>query len=128
MPVANKPRPVYLNLVQIRLPLPGFVSILHRLSGAVMFLFLPLLLGLLQMSLGSQSSYANFLAVVAHPLVKLILFGLLWSFLHHLCAGIRYLLMDVNHGAASLERGRQSGVIVLVVSWVLTVVIGVRLW
>ena len=76
MPAANKPRPVYLNLVRIRLPLPGLVSILHRLSGALLFLFLPLLLGLLQMSLGNPTSFANFAAIVANPLVKLILFGL----------------------------------------------------
>lgn len=128
MPAANKPRPVYLNLVRIRLPLPGLVSILHRLSGALLFLFLPLLLGLLQMSLGNPTSFANFAAIVANPLVKLILFGLAWAFLHHLFAGIRYLVMDVSHNAATLERGRQSSAIVLIVSLVLTVIIGVRLW
>jgi len=128
MPVANKPRPVYLNLAKIRLPLPGFVSILHRVSGALLFLFLPLLLGLLQMSLGSEASYANFLAIISHPLMKLILLGLGWAFLHHLCAGIRYLAMDVSHDAASLARGRQSSVIVLVVSLALTLILAVRLW
>ena len=128
MPVANKPRPVYLNLVKIRLPLPGIVSILHRISGLALFLFLPLLLALLQMSLGTQGAYTDFMNIVASPLVKLVLFGLAWSFLHHLCAGIRYLVMDVSHDAAALARGRQSSVVVLVVSLVLTLIVGVRLW
>jgi succinate dehydrogenase / fumarate reductase cytochrome b subunit len=128
MPAANKPRPVHLDLTKIRLPLPGILSILHRVSGLGLFLFLPLLLGLLQMSLGSQEQYGNFSALVGHPLVKLILLGLTWAFLHHLFAGIRYLVMDVNHQAATLQRGRQSAVIVFVVSLVLTVVLGYKLW
>jgi succinate dehydrogenase / fumarate reductase cytochrome b subunit len=93
-----------------------------------LFLFLPLLLALLQMSLGRQSAFLDFLAIVGNPVVKLILLGLAWAFLHHLFAGLRYLVMDVSHEAASLEGGRRSGVIVLVVSLVLTAIVGVRLW
>jgi succinate dehydrogenase / fumarate reductase cytochrome b subunit len=122
-----KKRPKHLDLTKIRLPLPGFVSILHRVSGAALFLVLPFLLYLLQLSLGSPESFAGFLELVAHPLVKLILFGLLWAFLHHLCAGIRFLALDLGYGL-SLEKARASSVAVLVVSLALTLILGVRLW
>jgi succinate dehydrogenase / fumarate reductase, cytochrome b subunit len=126
----SRPRPVYHNiqltdLARYRLPLPGIVSILHRISGTLLFLFTWLLLWLLQTSV---SDAAQFRALVGNPLVKLIVFVLLWSLLHHLCAGIRYLVMDVSHGAMDLKAARQSGAIVMVVSLALTVIIGVKLW
>ena len=122
-----KKRPKHLDLPKIRLPLPGFVSILHRVSGAGLFLMLPFLIYLLQLSLGSPESYAGFRALVANPLVKLVLFGLLWAFLHHLCAGIRYLILDLGYGL-EIKRARASSVAVLVVSLALTLILGVRLW
>ena len=123
---SSRPRPVYRNvqvtdLMRYRLPLPGIVSILHRISGALLFVFLWLL----------QSSVNNpdrFHALYANPLVKLIVFVLLWSLLHHLCAGIRYLILDVSHAATELAATRQSSAIVMVVSILLTVIIGVKLW
>jgi len=124
----TRPRPVYLNLVRIRLPLPGLVSILHRISGAAMFLVgIPLLLLGLQWSLTSEGSFASLRNVVAQPLVKVVLFGLIWAYLHHFCAGIRFLLLDVHRGI-ELEPARRSSVVVLVASLALTVLIGVRLW
>ena len=123
-----KRRPVYLNLVQIRLPLPGFVSILHRISGAALFLFgIPLALYGLQQSLVSADAYARLTEAIAHPLCKLVLIGLLWSYLHHFCAGIRFLLLDLDIGG-ELKAARQSSVVVLVVSLALTLIIGARLW
>src|SRR5512135_2605846 len=94
----KKPRPKYLNLVAIRLPVPGFVSVLHRASGAVLFLFLPFLLFLFSSSVGSPESFDTYKQVVANPLVKLVLLGLLWAYLHHFCAGIRYLFLDLDKG------------------------------
>ncbi len=82
----RKQRPKHLALNQIRLPLPGIVSILHRVSGAGLFLLLPFLLYLLDRSLGSAETFETFSAVVDHPLVKLLLMGLLWAYLHHFCA------------------------------------------
>lgn len=120
-------RPKHLNLMQIRLPLPAFVSILHRVSGAALFLMLPLLLCLLGSSLESQRSFAEFKAWVGHPLVKLVLLGLLWAYLHHLCAGIRHLAMDMHMGL-ELASARASSWAVLGVSIVLTLLIGARLW
>jgi succinate dehydrogenase / fumarate reductase cytochrome b subunit len=123
-----KPRPVYLDLIRTRLPLPGIVSILHRLSGAVLFLFaIPALLAGVGMSLASAESFAALTSFVAHPLAKLVLLGFAWAYLHHFCAGIRYLLLDLHKGI-ELAPARQSSVIVLVVSLVLTLIVGVRLW
>ena len=123
----HKKRPKYLNLLKIRLPLPGWVSILHRISGAALFLFIPFLLWLLQQSLGSAESYEGFKNALANPLVKLVLFGLVWAFLHHFFAGIRYLALDMHLGI-ELGPARASSTAVLIVSVLLTLLIGVRLW
>ena len=132
MPAAERPaarsRPVYLDLPKIRLPLPGFVSILHRISGAVLFLVgIPLLLQGVGMSLASPESFAQLRGAVAHPLAKLVLIGLAWGYIHHFCAGIRFLLLDVHKGI-ELAGARRTSVIVLGVSLALTVVVGARLW
>ena len=87
-------RPKYLDLTKIRLPVPGFVSILHRISGAALFLFAGVLLYLFQESLRSPESYVRFRAVTDHWLVKLFLIGMLWAFLHHFFAGLRFLLLE----------------------------------
>ena len=122
----KKSRPKNLDLTTIRLPLPGFVSILHRISGAGLFLLLPLLLWLFQSSLNSPESFATFNAFLANPLAKILLLGLLWAYLHHFCAGIRFLLLDVHVGI-DLESARLSSKIVLAVSLVATALLGVTL-
>jgi len=123
-----KRRPVYLDLPRIRLPLPGIVSILHRVSGALLFLAgIPLLLAGIAFSLASPDSYAQLKAAFAHPLAKLVLVGFVWAYLHHLCAGIRYLLLDLLKGI-ELGPARRSSVVVLAVSLALTLIVGVRLW
>lgn len=124
--VARK-RPKHLNLLQIRLPLPGIISIMHRVSGAVLFLLIPLLLYLFQMSLQSGMTFMEFQEIVRRPLVKLILLGLLWGYLHHLFAGLRHLFLDLHIGI-SLEASRLTSIIVLVLGIALTLLIGVRLW
>jgi succinate dehydrogenase / fumarate reductase cytochrome b subunit len=121
-------RPVYLNLFRIRQPVPAIVSILHRLSGAILFLIgIPLLLYAVQRSLVSADGYESLMAILAHPLAKLLLLGLVWAYLHHFCAGIRYLLLDLHIGT-DLKPARQSSVAVLIVSLALTAIIGGRLW
>jgi succinate dehydrogenase / fumarate reductase cytochrome b subunit len=107
--------------------MPGFVSILHRVSGALMFLLIPLCLYLLERSLASAETYAGMVAFVAHPVVKLVLLGLLWAFLHHLCAGIRFLLLDLHIGG-DLAAARSSSAAVLAVSLILTALLGVKVW
>jgi len=122
--LSPKPRPVYLSLVRIRLPLPGIVSILHRLSGAALFLVgVPLLLALVQASLASPAAFDWFRA----PLAKVVLIGLIWAYLHHFCAGLRYLLLDI-HQFIELKPARQSSAVVLITSLALTLIIAVRLW
>lgn len=123
----NNKRPKFLALHQIRLPLPGVVSILHRVSGALLFLALPLLLWMLQCSLRSIETYTQLTDALQHPLSKIFLLFILWAFLHHLCAGIRYLAIDLQL-ASSLARARASSRWVLVVSLALTASTGIWLW
>ena len=122
----NKKRPLWYDLNLLNLPLPGLVSILHRISGAALFFLLLWLLYLLDGSLASAERFEAIRQTVSHPLAKLVLLGLLWSFLHHLCAGIRYLFLDIHKGVA-LAPARATSVVVLVVSLVLTAVLGWRL-
>ena len=123
----TKERPKHLALHEIRLPLAGFASILHRVSGAGLFLMLPLLIWLLQLSLGStQDSAAMFAAVTGNWLVKLILLGLLWAFLHHFCMGIRILLIDIHVGVEK-QQAHNSAMTVMVVSLALTAIFGLKL-
>jgi len=123
----SKSRPKYLDLFKIRLPVSGLVSILHRISGLALFLFLPFLLWLFQSSLSSPDSYARYRAAFANPVVKLILIGLLWAFLHHLLAGLRFLALDLHYGT-DLPTARATGWVTLVTAIVLTVILGVWLW
>lgn len=122
-----KSRPKHLDLLRIRLPLPGWVSILHRISGAGLFLILPLLLWLFDNSLHSRSSFNYFTQLVAQPWMKLILLGVMWAFFHHLFAGLRYLAMDFHQGV-ELHTARVTSVWVLVISLTLTVLCGIKLW
>ena len=94
-----KTRPKHLNLIVIRLPVAGIVSIMHRVSGAVLFLMLPLLLWLFQSSIQSPETFARFQGCVSNPLAKLFLLALLWGYLHHLLAGVRHLFLDLHVGA-----------------------------
>lgn len=123
----QKKRPKHLALHLIQLPLPGFVSILHRVSGLALFFALPLLLLMLQYSLRSIETYTQLQDVLTHPLAKLMLLGLLWSFLHHFCAGLRYLAIDL-HYVNTLKLAQGSSKLVLFASLLLTILIGAKLW
>ena len=122
-----RPRPKYLNLLQIRLPLPGLVSILHRVSGAALFLLLPFLLMLFELSLESPYAFARFKEVFSHWAVKLVLLGTAWAYLHHLCAGLRHLGLDLDYGT-ELAAARASSWAVFVVSGVLTLAVAAVIW
>jgi succinate dehydrogenase / fumarate reductase, cytochrome b subunit len=126
--IQKKPRPKNLDLTTIRLPLPGWVSILHRVSGAGLFLMLPVILWLFQASLTSPESFETFRAFVKHPLGKILLLGLVWAYLHHFCAGIRFLALDLHMGLEKETAGKTS-IAVLVVSLLATAVVGgMLLW
>jgi len=125
-------RPQYRNIhvsqiLTYRLPAAGVVSILHRISGAALFLCLPLLLWLFDLSLISELSFGRLREFAGHWLVKLVLLGLIWAFLHHLVAGIRYLVLDLHVG---LEKAasRASAISVFAISLPLTLIAGLRLF
>lgn len=133
-----KPRPGgnmrLIDALAYRLPLAGWVSILHRGSGLLMFVLLPFILWMFDKSLSSEITYGQFTAVFASGVgvlpgwfVKLVALALIWAYLHHFIAGLRHLWMDVGH-AVSLEFGRQSAVFTLVVSVLLTLVLGAKLF
>lgn len=118
-----------------RLPLAGVVSVLHRVSGVVMFLLLPFILWMLDSSLRSEISFEIFkstfnsgLGFVPGWFFKFIALAIIWSYLHHLCAGLRHLLMDLNHDIVTKEFGKTSAVAVLFVSLGLTFVLGLKLF
>jgi succinate dehydrogenase / fumarate reductase, cytochrome b subunit len=130
--VSKKLRPKYLNLrallFEIRLPLPGWVSILHRVSGALLvFPFAAWLLYMLDRSLASEGSFRVIESYLQLPLVKAGLLLFIWAYCHHLCAGIRFLLLDLNRGIGLAAARRSSGA-VLIVSLALTAFFGTRLW
>jgi succinate dehydrogenase / fumarate reductase cytochrome b subunit len=125
MAVSNRPK--YLNLYQIRLPVPGFVSILHRISGFGMFAFAWAILWLLQMSLESPESYEQARTVVQSWIGKLFLIGMSWAFLHHFFAGLRFLLLD-THVGVDLTGARRTSWAVLVLSIAGTVIVGANIW
>ncbi len=124
---AKKTRPVWYNLSLLNLPLPGLVSIFHRISGALLFIGLIWLLFLLDMSLASEADFNRFQSYVSLPIVKLALLVILWAYLHHFCAGIRYLFLDIHKGL-DLAVARATSYAVFAVSIVLTVLIGAGLW
>ena len=124
----KKQRPKFLDLTVIRLPLAAFASILHRVSGAGLFLMLPLLIWLLDLSLSSTPErLALFDSITGNVLVKLVLLGLIWAFLHHFCMGLRILLIDIHVGVEK-QQARSSAMAVMVVSLSLTLAFGLKLF
>ena len=115
-------RPKYLNLLKIRLPITGVASINHRLSGLILFLAIPVSLYLFQLSLSSSTGFAEALNYLSSPWVKLALVLLIWSFVHHLFAGFRFLLIDQNIGI-SLSVARKSAWFSVFAAIVVTLVI-----
>ncbi len=134
-----KPRPVYRNIhvlqiMKYRLPPAGIVSILHRVSGVMMFVLMPFIIWMFDTSLTSEISYAQFSAVFAGGVgwvpgwfFKLVALALIWAFLHHFIAGVRHLWMDATH-AVTKEFGQVSALVTLGLSVVLTLLLGFKLF
>jgi succinate dehydrogenase / fumarate reductase cytochrome b subunit len=123
------------DLPSYRLPAPGIVSILHRVSGVLMFLLMPLIIWMFDTSVSSEISFARFkaafdsgLAFVPGWFMKLVVLALIWAYLHHFCAGVRHLWMDVSHTATSKQFGGKSAKVVLAVSVLLTLLLGAKLF
>ncbi|MDQ1363063.1 MAG: succinate dehydrogenase / fumarate reductase, cytochrome b subunit [Pseudomonadota bacterium] len=120
---ARDTRPFFLNLLKIRLPVPGVVSIMHRISGVFMFVAIPLVIYIFELSLRDAAGFAQVADWLAQPLVRLVVLLLIWALLHHLFAGIRFLLTDFDIGLGK-EQSRMSAwaVIaaeVLVMLWII---------
>jgi succinate dehydrogenase / fumarate reductase cytochrome b subunit len=141
MTVAQKQRPEFRNINALRdlptyrLPAPGWVSILHRISGVLMFVLMPFIIWMFDTSVSSELSFARFRAAFESGLgfvpgwfVKLVALGLIWAYLHHFIAGLRHLWMDVSHAAVSKQFGGTSAKVTLVLSLGLTVVLGAKLF
>jgi succinate dehydrogenase / fumarate reductase cytochrome b subunit len=120
-------RPVYLNLFRIHLPLAGWVSILHRVSGAVLFAALPLGVWALSVSLSGDAGFRRMADALAHPLARLVLLGGVWAFAHHVFAGLRHLALDVHWGM-ELKQARQSSLAVMLASGLVTLLAAWRLF
>lgn len=121
-------RPVYLNLFAIRQPIPAVASILHRISGALLFFVgIPALLWGVHESLSSPDSYAALREFLDRPLVKVVALVLVWAYLHHLFAGFRHLLQDVHIGV-ELRSARQSATLAVFAAIVLTLLVAIRIW
>lgn len=126
--ILEKKNPKYLDLLKIRQPLPAVISILHRISGALLFFpGIPLVLCSLDMVLNSPQGYAQFQSFLDNPLVKAGLTLSLWFFIHHFCAGVRYLALDLHYGV-KLEQARLSSKAVLAAGIGLTLLIGLFIW
>jgi succinate dehydrogenase / fumarate reductase cytochrome b subunit len=133
-----KKRPEFRNINVIRdvstyrMPAPALVSILHRVSGALIFVLLPFILWLFDRSVSSEISFAKFRFAFDNGalgvLLKLVSLALIWAWLHHFTAGIRHVWMDVSHPAVTLPHGRASAKFTLVFSLVLTVILGAKLF
>jgi succinate dehydrogenase / fumarate reductase, cytochrome b subunit len=137
---AAKKRPEFRNinaftdLPTYRLPLAGIVSILHRISGFLMFVLMPFIIWIFDKSLSSEYSFAKFKAAFNVGMLglpgwmwKLVALALIWASLHHLIAGLRHLWMDINH-AVSKEFGKTSAIATLVLSLGLTVILALKLF
>ncbi|MFY8055596.1 MAG: succinate dehydrogenase, cytochrome b556 subunit [Limnohabitans sp.] len=135
-----KKRPEFRNINALtdlptyRLPAAGIVSILHRISGAIMFVLLPLIVWMFDTSVSSEISFAKFksaftvgIGFVPGIIVKLAALALIWAYLHHMIAGLRHLYMDMCH-AVSKEFGKSSAVVTLVLSLGLTAALGAKLF
>ncbi len=134
-------RPTFRNLNLLRdvptyrMPAAALVSILHRASGAIMFLLLPLIIWLFDTSISSEISFAKFSAAFSHGiglvpgwLFKLLVLALIWAYLHHFLAGLRHLWMDVKHSAVNKQFGKSSALFTLVASISLSLALGAKLF
>jgi succinate dehydrogenase / fumarate reductase, cytochrome b subunit len=133
-----KQRPEFRNinafkdLPTYRLPAPGWVSILHRISGVLMFVLMPLIIWMFDTSVSSEISFARFRGAFGSGaggvILKLVALALIWAYLHHFIAGVRHVWMDVSHKAVSKSFGTSSAVFTLAASLLLTVVLGAKLF
>jgi succinate dehydrogenase / fumarate reductase cytochrome b subunit len=115
------------QIIRYRMPLSAFVSILHRVSGALLFLLLPFILYLFEKSLFSEIAFEHMKGIASHWFIKLVILALSWAYLHHFCAGVRHLLMDAHIGL-SKDGARRTSVAVFAISLPLTFIVALKLF
>ncbi len=122
-------RPKFLNLMILgpKMAVNAKVSILHRVSGVLMVLTIPFLLYVLKKSLVSQSFYDTLYGVISNPIIKLVYLFFIWVFVYHICAGVRFLLLDLHKGI-EIKTAQTTARIVIVLSLILTAILGVLIW
>lgn len=120
-------RPVHLNLFKIHFPVMAIVSILHRISGVILFFAIPIVLWVLGQSLASRDSFRAIQILLQGGFCRFLLWGLLSAFLYHLIAGIRHLAMDVGYGEG-LPQGKINAHAVWILTVIVSLAIGVWLW
>jgi len=123
------------DLPSLSLPAAGWVSILHRVSGVLMFALMPFIIWMFDTSISSEISYARFASVFTAGMLglpgfiwKLVALALIWAYLHHFCAGVRHLRMDISHAAVDKRSGASSARVVLAISLLLTAALGAKLF
>jgi len=123
----EKRRPIYLNLTTMKFPPAAIASILHRISGVVILLLIPLVLWALQLSLTSLKDFAKLQSFFSSFSIKLLAWVFLTGLLYHICAGIRHMVMDLGY-AESLKAGKITAYVVIGIGIILAVLVGVWLW
>jgi succinate dehydrogenase / fumarate reductase, cytochrome b subunit len=125
--VINRPKFLNLFILAKHMAMPAKVSILHRVSGVLLVITIPLLIFILHQSLISPNFYLDTHNFLSHPIIKIFFILLVWALLHHICAGIRFLLLDIDLGVA-IKSARTSAKIVLAFSIILTIIFGITIW
>ncbi|MFA6302408.1 MAG: succinate dehydrogenase, cytochrome b556 subunit [Legionella sp.] len=123
----NKKRPVNLDLATLKFPPMAIASILHRISGILLFLLTPVLLFLVGKSLHSEESFMQTKALIASPIYKLILWAFAAAFFYHVIAGIRHVIMDIGFGE-HLGTARRTAILVIALAVIATLFLGIWIW
>ena len=125
----RKSRPKFLDLFTLapKMSVTAKISILHRVSGVLLFISIPFILYVLHQSLVSSSFYDSLYGVISNPIIKFVYLVLIWAFMYHLCSGVRFLFLD-KHIGVEIKTAKTTAKIVVVVSLLLTIVLGALIW
>lgn len=123
----NQKRPINLDLVTIKFPIMAIASLLHRISGLVLFLLMPVIIYFLSLSLENRNSFSQLHTTLSGPIYKLILWVFSAALIYHLLAGIRHMIMDLGYGETAQE-GRRTAIVVITLAVILTIFLGIWIW
>ncbi|MBA2709101.1 MAG: succinate dehydrogenase, cytochrome b556 subunit [Tatlockia sp.] len=123
----NQKRPINLDLVTMKFPVMAIASLLHRISGILLFLLMPLILYFVSLSLKSKESFAHLQITLSGPIYKLMLWAFSAALIYHLLAGIRHMVMDLGYGETAYA-GRRTAILVITLAVILTIFLGIWIW